>query len=176
MSSHDDERAEEVKSAFVKIGVVIVALAVLVLVGAKLMVSALGLDEGSSTTGGSSAPSVAGLPSTALPNPSDSPVTDPSESSPTAEPTGPLQLTVTPVLVRPMDRINLTGQYPGQDTVTLQVQRQENGAWNDFPVSVKVSMGTFSTFVMTGRSGDSTFRVFDPAKNVASNPVTVTVD
>jgi hypothetical protein len=36
-------------------------------------------------------------------------------------------------------------------------------------------VGTFETYVMTGREGDQKFRVFDPGAQVASNEVTVTV-
>ena len=86
-----------------------------------------------------------------------------------------LYLTASPVMVQPMERINLTGQWPGQDNASLVVQRFENGAWSDFGVQVRVNVGTFSTYVMTGRTGDQRFRVFDPATQTASNEVTVTV-
>jgi hypothetical protein len=43
-------------------------------------------------------------------------------------------------------------------------------------VHVTVNVGTFATYVMTGRPGDQKFRVFDPTSKTASNEVTVTID
>jgi hypothetical protein len=57
----------------------------------------------------------------------------------------------------------------------LQVQRKEGGSWSDFPVSVTVSDGRFSTYVQTGRSGPNRFRVRDTDSKRVSNPVTVRV-
>ncbi len=74
-----------------------------------------------------------------------------------------------------MDRIDLTGSYPGGEGAILQVQRREGGTWEDFPVTVSVANGTYSTYVQTGRSGKNRFRVRDSDKNKTSNPVTVRV-
>lgn len=155
---------------------VAVAIGLVVGLGAWVMVKALGLQTSSSndTTSGNVQP-LHPLPTTALPVPSDtaSPGDTPT-STPTAASTG-LYLSASPVMVKPMERINLTGQWPGQDNESLMVQRFENGAWSDFGVQVRVNVGTFSTYVMTGRTGDQRFRVFDPATRTASNEVTVTV-
>ena len=73
-----------------------------------------------------------------------------------------LQLDVSPVTARPMERMNLTGTYRGADNVGLQVQRFEDGSWQDFGVSATVRVGTFETYVMTGRSGQNRFRMWRP--------------
>jgi hypothetical protein len=85
-----------------------------------------------------------------------------------------INLTVNPVRVSPMERINLSGTYRGGDGATLQVQRFEDG-WRDFPTTASVSGRTFATYVMTGRSGRNRFRVVDEASGKRSNPVTVRV-
>lgn len=85
-----------------------------------------------------------------------------------------ISLSASPLEVSAMERIYLTGTYPRGEGASLQVQRMQDG-WTDFPVSVSVSGGTFSTYVMTGRSGENRFRVLDPATGKTSNPVTVRV-
>ncbi|QIG44854.1 hypothetical protein G5V58_20570 [Nocardioides anomalus] len=77
--------------------------------------------------------------------------------------------------VGPMEEIYLTGVYPGGEGAVLQVQRFENGKWQDFPVDVPVSGGTFSTYVQTASSGVNTFRVRDTSGPETSNEVKVTV-
>lgn len=76
--------------------------------------------------------------------------------------------------VAPMQRIDLSGSY-GKDGAILQVQRKENGSWNDFPVTVSVRGGAFSTYVMTGKSGKTKFRVVDTDSGEESNAVTVQI-
>lgn len=107
----------------------------------------------------------------------------PSEStSPTAEPKkkkrkppkSVISLSASPVEVAPMERIYLTGTYPGGEGASLQVQRFEGG-WQNFDASASVSGGTFSSYVMTGRSGPNRFRVVDAASGKTSNPVTIRV-
>lgn len=85
-----------------------------------------------------------------------------------------ISLSASPLEVSRMERIYLTGTFPGGEGASLQVQRMEDG-WTDFPVSASVSGGTFSTYVMTGRSGENRFRVVDPASGKKSNPVKVRV-
>jgi hypothetical protein len=176
--TQDDQRdrQQEITAVVAKLLGVAVAIGLVIGLGAWVMVKALGLQTPSSndTTSGNVQP-LNPLPTTALPVPSDtaSPGDVPT-STPTAVSTG-LYLTASPVMVKPMERINLTGQWPGQDNESLMVQRFENGTWSDFGVQVRVNVGTFSTYVMTGRTGDQRFRVFDPATQTASNEVTVTV-
>lgn len=85
-----------------------------------------------------------------------------------------ISLSASPLEVSAMERIYLTGTFPGGEGASLQVQRMEDG-WTDFPVSTSVSGGTFSTYVMTGRNGENRFRVVDPASGKKSNPVKVQV-
>ncbi len=103
------------------------------------------------------------------------------------EPTGPIQTTPSnaqgitlsagQTQVGQMERIDLTGTYPNGEGAVLQVQRAGIGdtSWVDFPVTVTVSGGQFSTYVQTGRSGANRFRVVDTDTQKASNEVTVTV-
>lgn len=86
-----------------------------------------------------------------------------------------ISLSASPLDVAAMERIYLTGTYPGGEGASLQVQRFENGGWTDFPTSTSVSGGTFSTYVMTGQAGANKFRVVDSGRGKASNPVTVRV-
>lgn len=77
--------------------------------------------------------------------------------------------------VSAMQRIDLTGTYPAGSGAILQVQRFENGAWANFPVTVSVSGGAFGTYVMTGQSGETRFRMLDTDSGKVSNVVTVTI-
>lgn len=93
----------------------------------------------------------------------------------TRKPRSVISLSASPLQVSPMERIYLTGTYPGGEGASLQVQRFE-GSWSDFSgVTASVSGGTFSTYVMTGRSGTNRFRVLDTSRGKASNEVRVQV-
>lgn len=113
-------------------------------------------------------------------SPTQSESADASSKSPKAKkkrkpkPPSVISLSASPVEVRPMQQIYLSGTYPGGEGASLQVQRFE-GAWTDFPSSASVSGGTFTTYVMTGQTGPNKFRVVDSARGKKSNPVTVTV-
>ena len=76
-----------------------------------------------------------------------------------------------------MARIDLTGSYPTGEGAVLQVQRATGPGddWVDFPVTVTVSGGQFSTYVQTGKAGPNRFRVIDTDTDLASNEVTVTI-
>ena len=76
-----------------------------------------------------------------------------------------------------MGRIDLSGVYPGGDGAVLQVQRRSAGdkSWERFPVEARVTGGSFSTYVQTGRTGAQEWRVKDPGTGQVSNVVTVTV-
>lgn len=120
-----------------------------------------------------------------LPRPSDtaSSIPTPEETEepsvgeePTSEaPATGISLTAAQQSVSPMQQIDLTGTYAGADGAILQVQRLENGAWSDFPVTMSVSGGTFATYVQTSQVGANQFRVIDTDTQVASNELTVTV-
>jgi hypothetical protein len=168
-------RQQEIAAVVLKIVGVAISIGLVIGIGAWLVVKGLGLDAGSSNDTPGAAQPLAPLPSTALPVPSDLPTATASPGDTTASPSGGLLLSASPLLVKPMERINLTGQWPGHDNQSLLVQRYEGGQWSNFGVQVQVDVGTFATYVMTGRPGDQTFRVFDPTTQTASNEVTVTV-
>lgn len=156
-----------------------VAIGLVIGIGAWLMVKGLGLNSSdTSSAGAGAAESITPLPTTALPVPTATPPTDNPGlvgTSPASPGTGALYLSASPVFVKPMERINLTGQWPGHDNEGLLVQRLEGSSWTDFGVQARVNVGTFETYVMTGRTGDQRFRVFDPTSQTASNEVTITV-
>ncbi len=183
MTGTQDDRGRgerpDVAAVVLKFLGVAVSIGLVIGLGAFVLVKAIGLD---STTSSGDIPGVVDpitpLPTTALPVPSDAsqPTDTPGQvtGTPTAPSTG-LYLTASPVIVRPMERINLTGQWPGHDNEGLLVQRFEGGKWANFGVHVNVNLGTFETYVMTGHTGDQKFRVFDPKSQSMSNEVTITV-
>ena len=75
----------------------------------------------------------------------------------------------------PSSRIDLTGSYPLGEGAILQVQRLEGGKWTDFPVTISVGGGTFSTYVQTSHTGTNEFRVIDTDTETTSNTVKVKV-
>ncbi len=175
------DRQERILAAALKVLGVAVAIGLTIGLGTWVLVRSLDLDT---TQVISSGPGQVDprpeLPSTALPDPSDESKPD-AEPSPTLTNTVPdgadseLYLNASPVFVSPMERINFTGQWPGRDATSLLVQRFEDGEWVDFGIQVQVRVGTFATYVMTGREGDNKFRVYDPNSDVSSNEVTVTI-
>ena len=180
MDDDSDERSDQVRNALLKALALVVGIAVLIALGTTVMVRALGLDESDSPgpLSGSSSDDVKPLPTTALPVPGEkSEKADPSES-PSASPDakGDIQLRVSPLIARPMERVNFTGSYQGADNTELQVQRFDTGAWSDFGVAATVRVGTFTTYIMTGRSGENRFRVFDPKAKKGSNVIMVKID
>ncbi len=179
----EERRGDEIRSVLFKVLAVVVGVGAAVGIGTWVVVHALGLNE---TDLAGSGPAAVGpvtpLPTTALPVPSSTPSFDPSPDglvtgTPTDGPTatGDLVLSASPVFVKPGERINLTGQWAGHDAMGLVVQRLEGGQWTDFGVQAQVRVGTFGTWVVTNRTGDQTFRMYDPSTNTASNEVKVTV-
>jgi hypothetical protein len=172
------DRQQEVTAVVFKILGVAVSIGLVIGVGAWVMVKALGLDSADPAPGVAQAGPRTPLPSSALPVPSASVPTSDNTGlvTPGASASGGLYLSASPVLVKPSERINLTGQWPGHDNETLVVQRFDGGQWAAFAgVQAHVNVGTFDTYVLTGRTGDQKFRVFDPETQTASNEVTVTV-
>ena len=177
----DEERSAQVRSVLFKALGVLVAIGALIFIGTTIMVHALGLNDDSTAgpVSGQPAQPPKALPSTALPVPekSDEPSDEPSASaSPNAGKRGDIELSISPIMAKPMDRVNLTGTYKGADNVQLEVQRFENGTWSNFGVQANVSVGTFATYIMTGRTGENRFRVFDPQTRKGSNVILVTID
>ncbi|MET0837721.1 MAG: hypothetical protein ABWY19_02995 [Marmoricola sp.] len=178
----DEERNAQVRGVLVKALGVLVVIGVLIFLGTTIMVRALGLDEGSSPgpVGAQADEPTNPLPTTALPVPGqdeDEPSDEPTdEESPDAGKKGQIELAISPVLARPMERVNFTGTYKGADNLQLEVQRFEDGQWTDFGVQATVRVGTFETYIMTGRTGENRFRVFDPETKEGSNVILVTID
>ncbi|HYH35640.1 MAG TPA: hypothetical protein VD814_10855 [Nocardioides sp.] len=103
----------------------------------------------------------------------DSEPDEPASSA--SKPAKTISLQVAQATVGPMENIDLTGVYPGGEGAILQVQRFEGGSWQDFPVTVSVSNGIFTTYVQTGQAGPNRFRVVDTDTGKASNEVKVTI-
>lgn len=160
-----------------------VALAVGVLVGggALLAASTFGL-TGSEGTGTSTSQQ-----SMYLPKPSETaqdsgpritlrPGETTSETTTSEAPEFEISLSASPDEVNPMQEIYLTGAYPGGDGAVVQVQRFENGKWDDFAtVDAVVNGDSFSTYVQTARAGENRFRVKDTSGPAVSNEVVVRV-
>ena len=170
----DEQAAIDAVLKFAVLALVIGALLGLAtFVGVKM----LGLNGGSGSAehdSGDAGPSA--LPTTAL-SVSDSPSPSASSDAPSKTPTPKgITLSVSPGDVAPGQHINFTGSYPGASNVLLAVQRKEGGTWTAFAdVKVPVRSGSFSTYIITSRTGTQKFRVYDTAAQKASNPVTVTV-
>jgi len=178
----DEERSAQVRGVFAKALGVLVVIGVLIFLGTTIMVHALGLNEGSSPGPVGAPPDKPStpLPTTALPAPGDK------ETEPTDEPSaselpdkgkkGHIEMAISPVMARPMERVNITGSYRGADNQQLEVQRFEDGSWTNFGVQATVRVGTFETYIMTGRTGENRFRMFDPEAQEGSNVILVTID
>ena len=185
MARTDDE-APWARQLLVGLGaLVVISLLVGTVVGAVALGAAKLSGIDSAGGGPTQEPSLViptGRPSTspqAFPDPPDVEEPTPTEEPTTAQPSPtrkprPLTLQAFPRTVSPGERINLTGVYPGGEGATLQVQRFEGG-WTDFPVSARVSGGTFTTYVLTSRTGETRWRVQDTGSGRASNPVRVTI-
>ncbi|MGH1562539.1 hypothetical protein [Mumia sp. DW29H23] len=98
--------------------------------------------------------------------PTDEPETEPTTPAPTTP--GPSPAKKEPAFrassdkVSPGERIEFSGRAPGLGSgATLQVQRKEaDGDWSDFPVTLETRKGgTFSTWIVTSRTGRWDFRV-----------------
>ncbi len=176
----EEERSGQVRKALIAGLVAVVVIGVLIAMGTTLMVRALGLNEGEATdpAGAPTSEPDQPLPTKALPVPgatqTPGDLVTPS-GAPSDDATGSIQLAISPGTARAMERVNLTGSYPGHDNVGLQVQREENGQWSDFGVQATVRAGTYATYVMTGRPGENKFRMYDPQDDQGSNVVVVTI-
>ncbi len=98
------------------------------------------------------------------------------ETSAAAEQQFAISLSSAATAVGPMEEIYLTGVYPGGEGAVVQVQRFEDGKWDDFAsVDAVVSGETFATYVQTAQSGVNKFRVRDTDGPNVSNEVRVKV-
>ena len=158
-------------------------VAVALVIGGVFSVLALSAAKvtglGQTSSRASSSPSVViPSPSASTPagEPSPSSTTSPSPSpspTPTKKPAA-FTLTATPSSVPAGGRIVLAGTAQVEPGVRLQVQRFE-GTWVDFPVTVTVTGGRFSTFITTSRTGPTRLRVAVPGTAKTSNVARVTV-
>ncbi|MCW2766423.1 MAG: hypothetical protein JWO11_2382 [Nocardioides sp.] len=106
------------------------------------------------------------------PNGSSAPSDKPTKEQP---PKKAISLSAGQTDVGQMERLDLTGVYPRGEGAILQVQRFQNGAWVDFPVTASVGNETFSTYVQTSQVGPNRFRVVDTDTGLQSNEVRVNV-
>lgn len=106
--------------------------------------------------------------------PSEEPTTeDTASESPKA---GQISLQAVDTTVSSGERIYFSGVYPGGEGAILWLQRWQDGAWADFPASVGVANGTFSSYIFTGVSGLNRFRVINRDTGTVSNEIRVTVN
>ena len=113
---------------------------------------------------------------TLAPKPSSEGGEESEEAAP--EPEDAISLSAAVTKVRPGEPIDLTGVYPGGEGAVLRVQRLEDGAWVDFAdgsVEATVSNETFSTYVVTERTGLNTWRMIDVKTHEVSNEVRVKI-
>lgn len=113
---------------------------------------------------------------TATDEPEETEETEETESTDTASPeAGEISLQAVDTTVSSGERIYFSGVYPGGEGAILWLQRWQDGAWADFPASVGVTNGTFSSYIFTGVSGLNRFRVIDRDDGTVSNEIRVTV-
>lgn len=194
MSQNDDQPTAPLRAAVhhpVVVGLaalVGVSLAIGLILGGVALVAArvTGLDGGSSVAVSTGQASMY-LPQPAPTERSSGPAIQLNTTAPTADatdrtdapatqtPDKAINLAAGVTEVAPMGQIDLTGDYPGGEGAILQVQKFSGGGWQDFPVTVVVSGGQFSTYVQTSSVGVNRFRVVDSDTDLASNEVRVTV-
>lgn len=116
---------------------------------------------------------------TLAPKPSSS--SDDKESKPAEEEyesEDSISLSAAVTQVAPSQQIGLSGVYPGHEGAMLVVQRFEDGDWVDFAdgsVTTSVSNETFSTYVITARTGLNRWRMRDTQTDDVSNEVRVQI-
>jgi len=173
--------------ALVGVGVVVgLVLGLAALGGARV----LGVDDAEQTGSGGGGEATMYLPKPEKTKPADGPsvtLAPGEEAPPSAEDsatesettkkkkTKAISLQAGQTEVAAMEQIDLTGVYPSGEGAILQVQRFENGSWQDFPVTVSVGDQTFSTYVQTSQAGVNRFRVVDTDTGKPSNEVRVRI-
>lgn len=178
MASGDPRKDRPVLAGLLALVAVAVAIGLLGGLAVIVGVKATGLDGSTTASDDSATPSTFNLPKpsetgSSIPPPEEE--VQPSAGEESSAPTEPISLTAVQQSVSPMQQIDLTGTYQGGEGAVLQVQRFENGAWGDFPVTTSVTGGAFATAVATGRVGENKFRVIDTDSEAISNEITVTV-
>lgn len=80
------------------------------------------------------------------------------------------------VVAKPMERIDVSGIYPGGEGSILRLERDEGQGWEEFGIpDVSVTGEQFSTAIQSGRVGKHKFRMKDIDTGTYSNVVTVTI-
>lgn len=174
-----DTEKRPVLTGLLALVAVAVVIGVLGGLGVALVVNATGIGDSADSSDGGSPSATFSLPQ---PTDTGSEVPAPEETGDagtgTTESEAPaeaISLSASQLSVSPMQQIDLTGTYPTGEGAILQVQRFEDGAWSDFPVTMSVSGSTFATYVQTSRTGPNKFRVIDTDTQTTSNEITVTV-
>lgn len=73
--------------------------------------------------------------------------------------------------------ITLSGSFRGLHSGVAQVQRREGGAWTDFPVDASLDpSGTFSTYIITSRTGTAPFRMLHEETGRTTPVVRITIN
>lgn len=177
-----EEEGHPVISGIAALVGVALVVGLLISLGALAASSLLGLGGDEDTTTSSNEASMY-LPKPSPTDPATGPqiTLAPGEETPVATETAPavpefaISLSSQVTDVSPMEEIYLTGVYPGGEGAILQVQRFEDGDWQDFPVDASVSGEQFTTFVQTAQTGVNRFRVRDTSGPDVSNEVKVRV-
>ena len=168
-----------------RLSAVVVGIAVLIFLGTTIMVHALGLERRVDSPGPRQRLAVRPAQAAAHhgaararredrePGPVDEPERVPDDGA-----TGDIELRVSPLMATPDGAGQLHRHLQGcRQRRSCEVQRFENGKWSNFGVQARrCSVGTFATYIMTGRTGENRFRVFDPQTKKGSNVILVTID
>ncbi len=73
--------------------------------------------------------------------------------------------------------VTLSGSFRGLHGGVAQVQRREGGTWTDFPVDASLnSDGSFSTYIITSRTGTAPFRILHEDSGRTTPVVRVTIN
>lgn len=102
--------------------------------------------------------------------------TDADEAAKTKAPKKEITLQAGTVQAAPMERVSITGIYPGGEGAILRLERNDGSGWEEFGISdVSVIGGQFSTVIQSGRVGKHKFRMKDVDAGTHSNVVTVRI-
>lgn len=103
---------------------------------------------------------------------SPSPSKSPDEKSAKKE----ITLQAGTVQAKPMERIDISGIYPGAEGAILRLERNDGQGWEEFGIpDVPVTGEQFSTVIQSGRTGKHEFRMKDVDTGAFSNVVSVTI-
>lgn len=103
---------------------------------------------------------------------SPSPSKSPDEKSAKKE----ITLQAGTVQAKPMERIDISGIYPGGEGAILRLERNDGQGWEEFGIpDVPVTGEQFSTVIQSGRTGKHEFRMKDVDTGAFSNVVSVTI-